>query len=213
MGLKTLQVGPLHTNCYLLIDEKTRQAAAVDVGESGDQVAALVREEGAALRYILCTHGHLDHVSGIPALAAAFPEAEIYIHERDFGTPPRSAFIFPLWEQTEQKDSAVRRVSFYREGDCLSLGDGTIQVLETPGHSEGSVTLLWGETMLSGDTLFAGCCGRCDIESGSTRQMTESLRRLASLEGDYAVYPGHGPASTLSEERRSNHYMRQAMRL
>ena len=100
----------------------------------------------------------------------------------------------------------------YAEGDTVQAGSIPFRVLETPGHTAGSVTLVTSGVMLSGDTLFAGTCGRCDLPGGSIADMLASLRRLGELEGDYQVLPGHGPASTLEQERRRNPYVRQAMR-
>jgi len=202
MKVKLLQVGPLGTNCYILEDEETREAAVIDPG--GDAPAIEKALEGAELRYILLTHGHYDHTGGAAELAEAFPAAEVYVHPKDCPGPDR--YLFPL-------ETQVPGVRFYGEGDEIALGSAKVEVLHTPGHSEGSVTLLCGDAMFAGDTLFAGSCGRCDMEGGDVRQMAASLKRLGLLEGDYTVYPGHGDASTLSEERRSNHYMRQAMRL
>lgn len=102
-------------------------------------------------------------------------------------------------------------VKFYDEGDCLPLGSRTIQVLHTPGHSQGSVTLRCEDLLFSGDTLFAGSCGRTDFLGGSIPKMMASLRRLGKLEGDFQVLPGHMGVSTLEEERRHNPYLRQAM--
>ena len=202
MKVKLLQVGPLGTNCYILEDEETREAAVIDPG--GDAPAIEKALEGAELRYILLTHGHYDHTGGAAELAEAFPAAEVYVHPKDCPGPDR--YLFPL-------ETQVPGVRFYGEGDEIALGSAKVEVLHTPGHSEGSVTLRCGDLLFCGDTLFAGSCGRCDLEGGDARSLTASLKRLGELAGDYTVYPGHGPATTLDEERRSNHYMRQAMRL
>ena len=201
MNAKLLQVGPLGTNCYILEDEKTRLAAVIDPG--GDVPEVLEALEGAEVRYILLTHGHYDHTGGVAELAKALPRAEVYIHERDFhGVDPA---LFPLGTQMED-------VRFYGEGDRLSLGELTIRVLHTPGHSEGGVTLLCGDLLFCGDTLFAGSCGRTDFPGGSVPKMLASLRRLGELEGDLQVLPGHMEPSTLEAERAHNPYLRQAMR-
>ena len=201
MNAKLLQVGPLGTNCYILEDEKTRLAAVIDPG--GDVPEVLEALEGAEVRYILLTHGHYDHTGGVAELAKALPRAEVYIHERDFhGVDPA---LFPLGTQMED-------VRFYGEGDRLSLGELTIRVLHTPGHSEGSVTLRCGDLLFCGDTLFAGSCGRTDFPGGSVPKILASLRRLGELEGNLRVCPGHMDISMLEEERLHNPYLRQAMR-
>ena len=198
MNVKMLQVGPLGTNCYVLETEK--QAAVIDPG--GDAPAVERALEGAELRYILLTHGHYDHTGAAAALQKAHPEAALYIHRADFqGVDPN---LVPLGTQ-------VSEVKFYGEGDELPLGDTKVEVLYTPGHSEGSVTLRCGDLLFCGDTLFAGSCGRTDFPGGSVPKMLASLRRLGELEGDLQVLPGHMEPSTLAAERRYNPYLRQAL--
>lgn len=200
MNIKSMPVGPIGTNCYILEDEASHLAAVIDPG--GEARHVLTALAGTEVRYILLTHGHYDHTGAVAALAAALPQAEVYIHEADYRDVDPG--LFPL--RTELPD-----VRFYGEGDRLSLGSLDIQVLHTPGHSEGSVTLRCGEALFCGDTLFAGSCGRTDFPGGDTAKMMASLRRLGQLEGDLQVLPGHMEPSTLSRERRGNPYLRQAM--
>ena len=137
----------------------------------------------------------------MPELHRALPEAKIYIHQADAnGAGSR---LFPLAGQ-------VDGLLLYDEGDTLPLGALTIEVLHTPGHSPGSVTLKAGDVLFTGDTLFAGDCGRCDLYGGSYQTMLKSLKKLAALPGDYRVLPGHGPESTLEQERRYNQYVRMS---
>ena len=203
MGVKMLQVGPLGTNCYILEDDQTREAAVVDPG--GDAPEIIRALEGAELRYILLTHGHYDHTGGAAELARDFPQAKVYIHERDVRGVDTD--LFPLSTQ-------VSGLNFYGEGDEIVFGNGNVklQVLHTPGHSEGSVTLRCGDLLFCGDTLFAGSCGRTDFPGGSIPKMMDSLRRLGKLEGDLQVCPGHMELSTLEAERARNPYLRQALR-
>lgn len=201
MNIKAMQVGPIGTNCYLLEDESSRLCAVIDPG--GDAPRLLAALEGREVRYILLTHGHYDHTGAAAELAAAFPQAEVYIHERDYRDADPG--LFPLRTQ-------LPNVNFYGEGDRLPLGDLELQVLHTPGHSEGSVTLRCGDVLFCGDTLFAGSCGRTDFPGGDTVKILASLRRLGELEGNLHVLPGHMESSTLDRERRMNPYLRQAMR-
>lgn len=204
MNVKLLQVGPIGTNCYILEDEKTREAAVIDPGGDAPEILRVL--EGAELRYILLTHGHYDHTGGAAELLEAFPKAALYIHKADFQDVDPS--LFPLRTQ-------VSGVNFYDEGAWISFGEDRVrlQVLHTPGHSEGSVTLRCGELLFCGDTLFAGSCGRCDLPGGDEGQMLTSLKRLGTLAGDYQVCPGHGPLSTLDRERQTNPYMRHALKV
>ena len=203
MNVSMMQVGPLGTNCYILEDEKTREAAVIDPG--GDAPAILKALGDAKLRYILLTHGHYDHTGGAAELLEAFPQAAVYIHRKDLEDVDPS--LFPLRTQ-------IQGVNLYDEGDWIAFGGDAvkIQVLHTPGHSEGSVTLRCGDLLFCGDTLFAGSCGRTDFAGGRVQKMLASLRRLGELEGDLTVLPGHMEPSTLEAERRHNPYLRQAMR-
>lgn len=201
MNVKMLQVGPLGTNCYILEDEETRRAAVIDPG--GDAPEIIKALEGTEVRYILLTHGHYDHTGGVAELEEAFPQAALYIHEKDVRGVDQA--LFPLSTQ-------ARGVNFYDEGDRLALDGLAIQVLHTPGHSEGSVTLRCGDLLFCGDTLFAGSCGRTDFPGGDVPKMLRSLRRLGELEGNLQVCPGHMETSTLDEERQHNPYLRQALR-
>ena len=200
MKVSMMQGGPIGTNCYILEDESAHQAAVIDPG--GDAPRLLAALKGLDVRYILLTHGHYDHTGAAAELAAAFPQATVYIHERDYHDADPS--LFPL--RTE-----LSGVKFYGEGNRLPLGGLELQVLHTPGHSEGSVTLRCGDLLFCGDTLFAGSCGRTDFPGGDTAKILASLRRLGELEGDLRVLPGHMEDSTLSRERQVNPYLRQAM--
>lgn len=202
MKIISMQVGPIMTNCYILIDEETKQAAVIDPGEDAPRILAVLREEAVQVEYILLTHGHYDHTTAVPELHRALPGTKIYIHQADAnGAGSR---LFPLASQVED-------LLLYGEGDTLTLGGLTIEVLHTPGHSPGSVTLKVGDVLFSGDTLFAGSCGRTDLQGGSYDQMMASLKRLGELEGDFRVLPGHNTPSTLDREREYNSFVREAM--
>ena len=202
MKVKVLCVGPIGTNCYILEDEKTGLAAVIDPGDEADKILKALREDGVTVEYILLTHGHYDHTTAVPDLHKALPQAKIYIHRADANGAGNQ--LFPLAGQVEG-------LRYYDEGDELKLGTLTIQVLHTPGHSKGSVTLKVADVLFCGDTLFAGSCGRTDFAGGSYAEIMDSLKRLGELEGDFYVCPGHDITSTLERERRSNPFLREAM--
>lgn len=201
MQVKMMQVGPIGTNCYLL--EEDKKIAVIDPGDEADRVLAALKELDGTVEYILLTHGHYDHTTAVPQLHKALPQAGIYIHRADADGAGNT--LFPLAGQVEG-------LRFYGEGDTLPLGSLTIEVMHTPGHSPGSVTLKAGDVLFTGDTLFAGSMGRTDLSGGSEEEIMASLKRLGQLEGGFHVLPGHMGASTLDRERKSNPYLRMAMK-
>ena len=203
MKIITTVVGSLQTNCYLLIDEETKLAALIDPGDNAEKLLALIKSEGVTLKYILLTHGHRDHTLAVPAVKQAIPEAEVYIGEADAHST--GIYHYPLAD-------LIPDLKFYGEGDTLALGSLTIRVMATPGHTLGGVTLLVGDAMFCGDTLFAGSVGRTDLPGGNAMQLFASLRRLGGLAGDCTIYPGHMEKTTLAREREYNPYLRQALK-
>ncbi len=199
MKLYSFPLGPLETNCYVVADEATGRCAIVDPGDDGAAVAQWLEQQQLTPAYLFLTHGHYDHVGGIADLRAEYPDLPVYIHTADTALPPQLSRGLS-WTHT------------YDEGDTISMDGITFRVLHTPGHTPGSVCLVAGTLLLSGDTLFAGSCGRTDFPGGSWKEMLASLKRLAQLEGDYTVLPGHGGATTLQTERDTNPYMKEALR-
>ena len=204
MKIQTLQVGPIGTNCYILSDPEASVCAVIDPGEEAARVAAAVKASGCTPCAILLTHGHYDHTGAVAALHEQWPDIPVYLSRLDqAGDNPYLRELFP----------PVAGAADYGEGDTIAVGTLTVEVLATPGHSEGSVTLRCGDVLFCGDTLFAGSCGRTDFPGGSMKKILSSLRRLGRLEGDLAVYPGHMEPSTLERERMYNPYLQQAMQM
>ena len=202
MNIKVLQVGPIGTNCYILCDEAEKLCAVIDPGGDASRVTAAVAKTGCAPCAILLTHGHYDHTGGVADLQAQWPEVPTYLSRRDQGAG--DSYMLQLFPP-------VANAKDYDEGDTVRVGSLTLEVLATPGHSEGSVTLRCGDVLFCGDTLFAGSCGRTDFPGGSMKKIMVSLKRLGQLEGNLTVYPGHMEGSTLDQERSWNPYLRQAM--
>ncbi len=205
MKIYTMQVGPIMTNCYLLCDEEAGLCALIDPGDDADRIEEMIAASGCALQCILLTHGHFDHCSAVRDLLRGHPDVPVYIHPSD---------VVPAGVYNDLKfarlDDANQR--YYREGDAVTLGSLTVSVLETPGHSSGSVCLLTGNVLFSGDTLFRSSCGRTDFPDGSYEDILRSLARLARLEGNYHVCPGHEEQTELDYERRVNPYVQQGLR-
>ena len=192
MNLQKLTLGLYQTNTYIL--SNGTEAAVIDPGYEPDTILDAL--EGLTLKAILLTHGHFDHVGAVRELVAE-TGCEVWIHAAE-GTMPPMVTAGPLYY-----------THTYDEGDTICPITGVeITVLHTPGHTPGSVCLLCGRDLFSGDTLFEGSCGRVDLPGGNGHQMVASLRRLAALQADYQVHPGHGGSTALSAERRYNPYMR-----
>ena len=205
MNITSYPVGMIGTNCYLLTDETAKVCALVDPGDEGALLLSKVRASGCELKMILLTHGHFDHVTAVPEILKAYPGLPVYIHEKDYDDAVNGGGFAP-------GTGPIPSVVYYKEGDTVTLGSLIITVMETPGHTPGSVTLKVGDTdLFTGDTLFAGSCGRTDFPGGSYAQMMTSLARLGKLAGDYKVWPGHESASTLERERQVNYYMKEAL--
>mgnify|MGYP000467949709 FL=1 len=202
MKVSVMQVGPIGTNCYFLQDEESGLMAIIDPGDDWERILHQVKKAEGEVKYILLTHGHYDHTTAVPDLVKALPGVQVYIHQADANGA--GSQLFPLAAQ-------VKDLNNYDEGDTLPLGSLTIEVLHTPGHSKGSVTLKVGDVLFTGDTLFCGSCGRTDLRGGSYEEIMASLKRLGELEGDFHVCPGHDRTSTLERERKYNPFLLEAM--
>ena len=194
MEIRNLRVGSYQTNCYVVWNEKEKNCIIIDPGYTGEEILEQVRCWGKTPAAILLTHGHFDHVGGVKSIAAE-TGCPVYICKEDLSLDPLMT------------DGVIHYTHTYGEGDCLDIAGLQLKVLHTPGHTPGSVCLLCEDVMFSGDTLFAGTCGRTDLKGSDPMQMQQSLKRLKELEGDCHVLPGHGLGSTLEQERRSNPYM------
>lgn len=203
MLIKTFEVGQLATNCYVVTDEKSLCCAIIDPGAESGRILNYISENNLKPVCIMLTHGHFDHTTAVGSIRAEL-HIPAYIHKKDVNTDGN--------HQSMKMDvAATDEVWYYAEGDKIEVGALVFTVMETPGHSEGSVTLRCEDALFTGDTLFRDSCGRTDFEGGSMETLLKSLKRLYALEGDYEVYPGHADSSTLDRERRFNYYMRRAV--
>ena len=194
MHIQHLVLGDYQTNCYLIFEEGSSACAVIDPGYWPEVILEKAQELGKTIESVLLTHGHFDHVGAVRELAAA-TDCRVYLCEKDLSMPPMMT-AGPLYY-----------TDTYSDGDLITTAGLTLQVIETPGHTPGSVCLLCQDTLFSGDTLFAGSCGRTDFPGGDRMQMRQSLQRLAGLPGDFRVLPGHAESSTLSHERKTNPYI------
>ena len=190
-----LVLGAYQTNCYILHDASSKTCCVIDPGYTPEVILDTLDNLGLTLEAILLTHGHFDHVGAVKDLAAE-TQCRVYLCPEDLSMPPAMTA------------GALYRTDDLHEGTQLHLAGLDITVLHTPGHTPGSVCFAVEDVLFSGDTLFAGSCGRTDLPGGDWNAITKSLHRLSELTTDYLVLPGHGESTTLSEEKRYNPYMR-----
>ena len=203
MEILVIPVGYLQENCYIAYDED-KVAVVIDPGDEGQKLVEAIRNRGLDVRYILLTHGHFDHTGAVMEIKNEFG-AKLCVSGEDAEMLTDPQLSLAMRQRGKPEDISIDLL--LSVGDVIEAGKMRFEVIATPGHSKGSVTYRCENVLFTGDTLFQGDCGRTDLYGGSYEQIKASLRRLADLEGDYQVLPGHGPDSTLEEERLHNMYM------
>lgn len=202
MLIKTIPVGQLETNCYVVTEEASLLCAVIDPGDESSTILDYLESNKLKCTHIFITHGHFDHTMAVRAVQEA-TGAQVYMHEKDTN---------PTLEDASLRYSPPDGTIFYEEGDQIQVGNMVFYVMETPGHSEGSVCLVCEKekVIFSGDTLFKGSCGRTDFPGSDPAKMMASLGRLYHMPGNFEVYPGHMDATTLDVERVNNPYLSMA---
>ena len=205
MQIMRIVVGPLQVNCFILADETTKEAVVIDPGDDAAAILSVIRDKGLAVRYIINTHAHFDHVGANKAIKDA-TGAELLIHRDDdalLGASPNQARMFGMTVPSSPKADR-----YVKHGDVITAGEISLKVLHTPGHSPGGISLLEQGMVFTGDSLFAGSIGRTDFPGGDLKTLLRSIKtNLLTLPDDTKVFSGHGPASTIGEERRENPFL------
>jgi hydroxyacylglutathione hydrolase len=206
---KILPVGPLQCNCSVIGDEHTREAMVIDPGDQIEDILDILRQEKLTLKQIVITHAHIDHVGGAMKLKAA-TGAPILMNQNDYGLLKmlgmQAAWVGMKAPGAVEVDEAVG------EGRVLRVGEISSSVMHTPGHTEGSICLYFPEEkkLIAGDTLFAGSIGRTDLPGGSFDKIMRSLHtRVLALPDEIQVTPGHGPQTTIGDERETNPFLQR----
>jgi hydroxyacylglutathione hydrolase len=202
-----LPVGPLQCNCSIIGDEATHEAMVIDPGDDIDEILALLAKHNLQVKQIVITHAHIDHVGGAMTLRAA-TGAPILLNQNDYALlkmlDQQAAWIGMRSPGKVEIDHSVST------GETVAAGSHSAQILHTPGHTEGSICLYFGaeKKLIAGDTLFAGSIGRTDLPGGSMQKILQSLHHaVLTLPDETVVVPGHGPLTTIGEERESNPFL------
>lgn len=205
MILMQLIVGPLQVNCYILADEKTKEAVVIDPGDDAREILKAIKDKGLKVKYIVSTHAHFDHVGANKAIKEA-TGAELLLHEADA----------PVLATVSSQSSSFGMASVFappadryvKHGDVITAGEVSLTVLHTPGHTPGGISLVGHGMVFTGDALFAGSIGRTDFPGGDLMTLLGSIKaHLMTLPDDTTVYSGHGPESTIGDERRDNPFL------
>ena len=198
MIIKAIPAGIYDANCYIVMDEKTKDAVVLDPGGDGEMLERAIKDMGANVKSILLTHGHIDHVGGVEYLSDRL-NVPFYISKIDEEYIEKDNYVF----------GSIRNANGYLEdGNDLSFGSLNIKVIATPGHTKGGLCFLIEDKLFTGDTLFQGSIGRTDFIGGSFPEIINSIKtKLLPLGDEIEVYPGHGPKSSIGYEKGYNMYL------
>ncbi len=209
MYIKVLPLGPVIANCYIICDEKTKTGAVIDPGDYNNSLLKEIAASGMTeLKYILCTHGHFDHVSGAGRLKEKYPDAEIIVGEKDATALNDSVLSLAAYFGAPFYPCVADKV--LKDGDTIEIGDVSFKVISAPGHTEGGVMYYCEKekVIFTGDTIFRGSVGRTDFFGGSISALMDTLKKIKKLPEDVNVYSGHGESTTIKHETEYNLYLR-----
>lgn len=206
MFLERLQVGPLASNCYIIADEKNKIAAIIDTGGDSDKILNVITREQFTVEYIFLTHGHGDHIAALQEVKNA-TNAKAVIHEQDAAllSSPQNNLSIYMGEGFTQPSADIK----LKGNEKFKVGDLTLEIMHTPGHTPGGISIKVNDAVFTGDTLFAGSIGRTDLPGGSYDELISSIKeKLLPLGDDISIFPGHGDSSTLGYEKNVNPFLR-----
>lgn len=204
LSIQTLTLGDYQTNCYIVHDSAAKSCAIIDPGYDAPRILKTLDALGLTVDAILLTHGHFDHVGAVEEIVTA-TNCALWMSECDYSQfpSPLISYFYPL------ANCDFTEVQFMEDGEIIQAGGLSFHALFTPGHTGGSMCLMCENALFTGDTLFAGSCGRTDLPGGDGSALRWSLERLGKMNKDYQVYPGHGESTALSREKRYNPYLKE----
>ena len=209
MFLECVAVGDLEANCFVICDEETKIGAVIDPGEYTEEVKNAIKNSGMEkLGYILCTHGHFDHVTGAVKIKKEYPDAKICIGKED-SLYLEDGFLSLASMFNVDFEPCKSDVEF-SHGDCFSIGNINVKIHSAPGHTPGGVLYVLEDERIifTGDTLFCGSVGRTSFKGGSTMELMKTLLKIKEFSDDFVIYTGHGESSTIGYEKRTNMFLR-----
>ncbi|MBS6062947.1 MBL fold metallo-hydrolase [Criibacterium bergeronii] len=200
----TIVVYPFEENAYILYDESSKDAAVIDPGGSVREIENFLDKKSLELKYILLTHGHVDHISGVDELLKKHDVSTVISSNEKKLLQDSTLNLTSRYGLNSPKINNLQEV---KDGDAITLGNEILKFIETPGHTRGSMCIFTDNKLFSGDTLFQGSIGRTDLPTGSFDMMNTSLKKLSKLDDTIEVYPGHGQPTTIGIEKRTNPFM------
>ncbi len=206
MIIKKYVLGMCQTNCYLIVDENSKECAIIDVGDVSPQLEEDIATGNYSVKYIIFTHGHFDHIGGLEYYMLKYDKSTVLMHKNDVDAIACGYDVF--YANMNEKEKTVNNITLHNDGDIFTLGDTKLSIIYTPGHTKGGVCIYTEGTLFSGDTLFERSIGRTDFVDGDFNELEKSIFELYELPDDTKVYPGHGGITYIGDEKISNPFVR-----
>lgn len=197
----------IQTNCWVVIDEDSKEAIIIDLGGGYRDIKKYINNQNAKLKFVICTHGHFDHIMGIPEMQQTEPNIPVYMSKKDENMTSEINKMLQMFG-IPGNYPPVKVSEFIDENSKLSIGSHNIEIIETPGHTQGGLCFKIGNLLFSGDSLFNREIGRCDLPGGNFNSLISALKtKIITLPEDTEVFPGHGSTTTIKEEKLKNPYL------
>lgn len=197
----------IQTNCWVVIDEDSKEAIIIDLGGGYRDIKKYIDNQNAKLKFVICTHGHFDHIMGIPEMQQTEPNIPVYMSKKDENMTSEINKMLQMFG-IPGNYPPVKVSEFIDENSKLSIGSHNIEIIETPGHTQGGLCFKIGNLLFSGDSLFNREIGRCDLPGGNFNSLISALKtKIITLPEDTEVFPGHGSTTTIKEEKLKNPYL------